>query len=131
MFILQPLTLLKSQSGELCEQELYAGSDLLIDKELEPMKVFETQSGLARLLLFLYLEGPENMTLMIDTSNIYPNVGYAAARKATELGLITMDFDPIATYRTRKLQLTEKGRFIAKRLDEINNALSTPTNAVE
>ncbi|MBX8635179.1 MAG: hypothetical protein KIY09_01905, partial [Thermoplasmata archaeon] len=61
---------------------------------------------------------------MIDASNIYPNVGYAAARKATELGLITMDFDPEAVHRTRKLELTEKGRYVAKRLDEINTAFS-------
>ena len=98
----------------------------MISDKIEPIRAFEKQSGLARLLLFLYLEGPGNMTWMIDASNIYPNVGYAAARKATELGLITMDFDPDAVHRTRKLELTEKGRYVAKRLDEINDALSNP-----
>lgn len=101
----------------------------MISDKIEPIRALEKQSGLARLLLFLYLEGPGSMSWMIDTSNIYPNVGYAAARKATELGLITMDFDPKATYRTRKLQLTEKGRFIAKRLDEINKTLTKPGNS--
>ena len=96
----------------------------MISDKIEPIRAFEKQSGLARLLLFLYLEGPGNMAWMIDASNIYPNVGYAAARKATELGLITMDFDPDAVHRTRKLKLTDKGRYVAKRLDEINNALS-------
>ena len=96
----------------------------MISGKIEPIRAFEKQSGLARLLLFLYLEGPGNMTWMIDASNIYPNVGYAAARKATELGLITMDFEPDAVHRTRKLELTEKGRYIAKRLDEINKAIS-------
>lgn len=70
----------------------------MISDKIEPIRALEKQSGLARLLLFLYLEGPGSMSWMIDTSNIYPNVGYAAARKATELGLITMDFDPKATY---------------------------------
>ena len=124
MYILQPLNLLKSQSGELCEQVLYAGSDLLIDKELEPMKVFETQSGLARLLIYIFLKGPTNVSNVIDIANIHEHAVYPSIKKATALGLITSDFDPDSPYRARKLELTEKGRYIAQRLDEINNALS-------
>ncbi len=44
----------------------------MIADKLEPIRAFEKQSGLARLLLFLYLEGPGNMFWMIDGSNIYP-----------------------------------------------------------
>ncbi len=43
---------------------------------------------------------------------------------ATELGLITMDFDPDAVYLTRRLVLTKEGKHVAKRLDEINEMLS-------
>ena len=96
----------------------------MISDKIEPIRALDKQPGLTRLLPFLYLEGPGNMTWMTDTSNIYPNVGYAAAGKATELGPVTMDFDPDATYLTRKLQLTDRGRYIAKRLNDINNALS-------
>ena len=44
----------------------------MIADKLEPIRAFEKQSGLARLLLFLYLEGQGNMSWMIDGSNIYP-----------------------------------------------------------
>ncbi len=64
------------------------------------------------------------MTRMMDTSSTYSNVRCAAAMSATELGLITMDFDPDAVYLTRRLVLTKEGKHVAKRLDEINEMLS-------
>ena len=61
---------------------------------------------------------------MIDTANIHEHAVYPSIKKATALGLITSDFDPDSPHRARKLELTDKGKFIAKRLDEINQAIS-------
>ena len=96
----------------------------MLSNKIEPIRALETQSGLARLPLSLYLEGPGSMSCMIGTSNLYPNVGHAAARKATESGLTNTDLDPNATHRTRKLQLTRKGRLVAKRPVDINPSRS-------
>ena len=99
-------------------------SDSTIDKELEPMKVFETQSGLARLLIYIYLRGLINVSNVIDIANIHEHAVYPSIKKATGLGLITSDFDPESPHRARRLELTDRGKYITKRLDEINNALS-------
>lgn len=100
-------------------------SERLIDKELEPIKVLETQSELARLLIYIFLRGPTNVSSLIDTANIHEHAVYPSIKKATALGLITSDFDPDSPHRARKLELTDKGKYIAKRLDEINIALAS------
>ena len=76
---------------------------------MEPIKVFEKQSGLCRLLIFLLLNGGCNISYMIDTSNINANVAYTSARKATEMKSITSEYGEESTQKARKLQLTEKG----------------------
>ena len=91
---------------------------------MEPIKVLEKQSGLSRMLIFLLLNGSCNITYMIDTSNINANVAYTSVRKATELKLITSDYDEMSDRRLRRLELTEKGRKIAKLLSEVNDLLS-------
>ena len=96
----------------------------MIDKELEPIKVLETQSGLARLLIYILLRGPTNVSNVIDTANIHEHAIYPSIKKATALGLITSDFDQDSPHRARRLELTEKGRHIAERLNEINEMLS-------
>lgn len=88
------------------------------------MRIFETQSGLTRLRMYLLYEGPSNVTRAIDEANIYQHQIFPSIRKATEAGLITSDFDSDSPYRARKLELTDKGKYIAKRLDEINQAIS-------
>ena len=88
------------------------------------MRIFETQSGLSRLLIYLLYEGSSNVRTAIDAANIHEHQMYPSIRKATEAGLITSDFDQNSVYRERRLELTEKGRYIAKRLDEINMALT-------
>ncbi len=91
---------------------------------MEPIKVLEKQSGLSGMLIFLLLNGSCNITYMIDTSNINTNVAYTSVRKATELKLITSDYDEMSDRRLRKLKLTEKGRKMAKLLSEVNDILS-------
>lgn len=86
--------------------------------------MFEKQSGLSRLLIFLLLNGSCNISYMIDTSNINANVAYVSVRKATEMKLITSDYDEKSDRRLRRLELTEKGRKIAKLLSEVNDILN-------
>ena len=86
-----------AQTKESC------GSDSTIDKELEPIKVFETQSGLARLLIYIYLRGRTNVSNVIDIANIHEHAVYPSIKKATGLGLITSDFDPDSPHRARRL----------------------------
>lgn len=95
-----------------------------IIERLEPIRAFEKQSGLARLLIFLHLEGSSNISSMIDRTNIQPNVAYIAVRKATEMKLITSTYDEVSNYRVRMLRLTDKGRRVANCLNELNDMLS-------
>ena len=88
------------------------------------MRLFETQSGLTRLLIYQLYEWSSNVSKAIDDANIYRHQMFPSIRKATEAGLITSDFDPESPHRARRLELTDKGKYIAKRLDEINDALS-------
>ena len=94
-------------------------------ERLDKMRIFETQSGLTRLLIYLLYEGSSNVTRAIDEANIYQHQMFPSIRKATEAGLITSDFDSESPYRARKLAVTDKGKYIAKRLDEIDIALAS------
>ena len=51
-------------------------------------------------------------------------MAYNSARKATELRLITSDYDEMPGRRLRRLELTEKGREMAKLVSEVNDILS-------
>ncbi|MBX8636427.1 MAG: hypothetical protein KIS30_09325 [Thermoplasmata archaeon] len=93
-------------------------------EKLEPIRVLEKQSGLSRLLIFLLLNGDCNISYMIDASNINPNVAYTSVRKATDLHLITSDYDGGSFQRIRMLKLTDKGRKIAGHLSVINDILA-------
>jgi DNA-binding MarR family transcriptional regulator len=95
-----------------------------IEEQLEPIKVIEKQSGLSRLLIFLYLEGSSNIGYMMDVTNIHHNQAYAAVRKAVDLKLITSTYGEESNYRVRKLALTEKGRKVAMHLSDVNEILS-------
>ncbi len=60
---------------------------------LDKMRIFETQSGLTCLLIYLLYEGSSDFTRAIDQPNIYRHQMFQSMRKATEAGLITPDFD--------------------------------------
>ena len=94
---------------------------------LEPIKAFERPSGLARLLIFLYLEeyGTDHgIIAAFDSAGLHPKTGYSALKRAIELGLVISDFDDSWTIRRRTLQLTEKGKRVASHLKEVNDILS-------
>ena len=95
-----------------------------VEDQLEPIRVFEKQSGLSRLLIFLHMNGSCNISYMVDATNIHPTAAYRAVNKATDLKLISSDYTEENNFRVRRLQLTEKGRKIAKLLNDVNNLLA-------
>jgi DNA-binding PadR family transcriptional regulator len=102
-------------------------SDNVIGKKLEPIRVIEKQSGLSRLLIYIYLQDSivsEGIISAFDRANIHPATGFPALKKAIALGLVTSDYDDSYSNRRRNVQLTEKGKRIAKLLKEINDILS-------
>ena len=96
-------------------------------EKLEPIRAFETQSGLSRLLIYIYIRdfvASEGIVSVFDHAGIHPGTGFPALRKAIELGLMTSDYDDTLSNRRRMVQLTDKRRRVAKHLNDINDILS-------
>ena len=88
-----------------------------------PIKVFEKQSGLIRLLINLVDQEPINVQSVTENTDIYPNIMYASLQKAKKLSLISKKYDR-STYPPRNMtSLTEKGRKVAEKLKEIEEIL--------
>ena len=89
-----------------------------------PVRVFEKQSGLIRLLIHLLTNEPVNIQAVIDRTDIYPNIMFASVKKARALGLITTRLDRSSYPPKSVLTLTEKGKAIAQKFAEINELLT-------
>ena len=88
-----------------------------------PVKVFEKQSGLIRLLIYLVDQEPINVQSVTENTDIYPNIMYASLQKAKKLSLISKKYDR-STYPPRNMMsLTDKGRKVAEKLKEIEEIL--------
>jgi len=88
-----------------------------------PIRVFEKQSGLIRLLIYLVDHEPINIQSVIENTDIYPNIMYASLQKAKKLSLISTKSDR-STYPPRNMiSLTDKGRKVAEKLKEIEEVL--------
>jgi len=125
MFTRQLSSTCVSCSYPLAQPPTSPSGGVTLDYErLDRMKIFESQSGLTRSPICLHHEGSSNVTTAIDKTNINQHQMYPSIRKAMEAGFITSDFDMDSHYRARRLQLTEKGNYIAKRLDEISISLT-------
>jgi DNA-binding MarR family transcriptional regulator len=90
----------------------------------EPIRTFEKQSGLIRLLIYLLDNQPINVQSIIDNTDIYPNIMYSSLRKAKELNLIESTIDKSSYPSKNMISLTKKGKEIAKKLKEIEGMLS-------
>ena len=88
-----------------------------------PIRVFEKQSGLIRLLIFLLDHQPINVQSVIENTDIYPNIMYASLRKSKDLGLITSRTDSRSYPPRNMISLTDRGKKVAKLLKEIENIL--------
>ena len=89
-----------------------------------PVRVFEKQSGLIRLLIYLLTNEPVNIQAVIDRTDIYPNIMFASVKKARALGLISTRLDRSNYPPKNVLTLTEKGKVIAQKFAEINELLT-------
>ena len=58
-----------------------------------PIKVFEKQSGLIRLLIYLVEHELINVKSVIENTNIYSNIMYAFLQKVKKLSLISTKYD--------------------------------------
>ena len=61
-------------------------------EKLEPIRALETQSGLSRLLIYVYIRdsaAPEGIVSVLDHAGIHPGTGFHALRNGIELGLMT------------------------------------------
>ncbi|MEM0073585.1 MAG: winged helix-turn-helix transcriptional regulator [Thermoplasmatales archaeon] len=87
------------------------------------IKALETQSGAMRLLLHL-LKGPSYVTLILDETDI-PNIQLLRSIDLLEkLKLIQKKVD-VSTYPKRNIiSLTEKGRAVAQKIQEIEDLLN-------
>jgi predicted transcriptional regulator len=88
-----------------------------------PIKVFEKQSGLIRLLIYLNDNPPTNIQSIVDNSEIYPNIMYPSIKKAKEIGLINEEIDNSKYPHRTVLHLTERGKLVAQKLKEIEEIL--------
>lgn len=88
-----------------------------------PIKIFEKQSGLIRLLVYLNDNPPTNVQSTVEDSDIYPNIMYPSIRKAKELGSIREEIDNSKYPPKKVLHLTENGKLVAKKLKESEDIL--------
>ncbi|MGC9193636.1 MAG: hypothetical protein ACP5FQ_07040 [Thermoplasmata archaeon] len=89
----------------------------------EPIKIFEKQSGLIRLLIYLLDHQPINIQSIIDNTDIYPNIMYSSLNKSKDLGLIDSKIDKSSYPPKNMISLTVKGEKVARKLKEIKEIL--------
>jgi DNA-binding MarR family transcriptional regulator len=86
---------------------------------MEEIMIMEKQSGLMRLLVYLYDNGEKKVTEILNDTEIPVHQLYSSIEKAKELGLAESRIDN-SKYPARNLiYLTEKGKDVAKKIKEI------------
>ena len=88
-----------------------------------PIRVFEKQSGLIRLLIYLVDHEPINVQSVIESTDIYPNIMYASLQKAKKLSPINTESYRSTYPPCNMISLTDKGRKVAEKLKEIEKLL--------
>jgi hypothetical protein len=84
-----------------------------------PIKVFEKQSGLIRLLIYLVEHEPINVKSVIENTNIYSNIMYALLQKVKKRSLISTKSDHPTYLPLNMISFTDKGRKVAEYLKKI------------
>lgn len=82
----------------------------------------EKQSGILRILVFLYVNEEYMLSNIWRDANIPINSGYEALRKAKDLSLVQSRTDSSSYPPKNMISLTEKGKRVAeylKRIEEI------------
>ena len=86
---------------------------------MDPLKVLEKQSGFLRLLVYLSDKKEKTLTEILDETDIPVHQLYASIGKAKELGLVKTRVDKKKYPARNLMQITEKGKKVAKKIGEI------------
>ena len=85
--------------------------------------LLEKQSGILRLILYLYDNGESLLSSIWSKAQIGINQGYKALEKGRELDLIATRVDYSTYPRKNMISLTVKGKEVAKYLKKIEEVL--------
>jgi len=83
------------------------------------IKVFEKQSGLIRLLIYLVEHEPINVKSVIENTNIYSNIMYAFLQKVKKLSLISTKSDRPTYLPRNMISFTDKVAEYLKKIEVV------------
>ena len=86
---------------------------------MDPLKVLEKQSGFLRLLVYLSDKKKKALTEILDETDIPVHQVYSSIEKAKELDLVKTRVDSKKYPPRNLISITQKGRKIARMLNEI------------
>ena len=86
---------------------------------MDPLKVLEKQSGFLRLLVYLSDKKKKALTEILDETDIPVHQLYSSIEKAKELDLVKTRVDSKKYPPRNLISITQKGRKIARMLNEI------------
>ncbi len=90
---------------------------------MQKIRVFEKQSGLLRLIVFLDEQDEYLLSKIWADAGISINQGYRSVEKAKQMGLIRQKVDASSYPPKNMISLTPKGKKVAELLKKIEGVL--------
>ena len=90
---------------------------------MQRIRVFEKQSGLLRLIVFLDEQDEYLLSKIWADAGISINQGYRSVEKAKQMGLIRQKVDASSYPPKNMISLTPKGKKVAELLKKIEEVL--------
>ena len=90
---------------------------------MQKIRVFEKQSGLLRLIVFLDEQDEYLLSKIWADAGISINQGYRSVEKAKQMGLLRQKVDASSYPPKNMISLTPKGRKVAELLKKIEEVL--------
>ncbi len=90
---------------------------------LQRIRIFEKQSGLLRLILFIAEQEEYLLSKIWADAGISINQGYRSIEKARQMGLIRQRVDASSYPPKNMISLTPKGKKVAELLKKIEEVL--------
>ena len=90
---------------------------------MQKIRVFEKQSGLLRLIVFLDEQDEYLLSKIWADAGISINQGYRSVEKAKQMGLIRQKVDASSYPPKNMISLTPKGKKVAELLKNIEEVL--------
>ena len=90
---------------------------------MQKIRVFEKQSGLLRLIVFLDEQDEYLLSKIWTDAGISINQGYRSVEKAKQMGLIRQKVDASSYPPKNMISLTPKGKKVAELLKKIEGVL--------